>query len=71
MPSMAYLVPSPQCHCWSGVIHAVSSHSGTRATWTADHLPCPRAVGMPWVLRPTAMARRLVAPARVRSLDEG
>ena len=42
-----------------------------RETCTADHLPRPRAVGMPRALRPAAMARKLVAPAACNVLIVG
>jgi hypothetical protein len=45
--------------------------SSTRATCTADHLPRPRAVGMPCSFNPAAMARRLVFPAVCRLLIVG
>jgi hypothetical protein len=48
------------------VCHA--RRSRTRATCTADHLPCPRAVGMAWSFKPAAMARSDVAPASCSAL---
>ena len=45
--------------------------SRIRATCTADHVPCPRAVGMPLALGPSAMALRLVAPPSSRLLIGG
>src|ERR1700716_3875361 len=43
--------------------------SCTRATCTADHVPPPRAVGMPCALSPAARARSDVAPGRLQGLD--
>jgi hypothetical protein len=51
------------------VCHA--RRSRTRATCTADHLPCPRAVGMAWSFKPAAMARSDVAPASCSALTVG
>jgi hypothetical protein len=47
------------------------SLSSTRWTCTADHAPAPRAVGMPCAFRPSAMARRVVAPAACSALIVG
>jgi hypothetical protein len=45
--------------------------AGTRMTCVADHLPAPRAVGMPRSLRPSAMAFSDVAPAACSSSITG
>ena len=45
--------------------------SSTRTTCVGDHSPDPRAVGMPCVFNPSAMARSVAAPASCSALIVG